>query len=389
MHNSGLKVRYSHFRFCYTEDLEGTLKLALPTLYAAKKYIMPVLENKSRDVLINILSSKNIWETYTGSLSFSDDLLIDACRKYFTDSVSKVASALKSPDFLTIPAATLLDFLQINDGKYDRFGIVIADIEVFKACNAWAEAECLRQGMDPTGENKRKVLGDGLFNIHFPDMLSAHVVNIVSPIGILTCEEQLDLLAKTHVGPLEKGQRADLDRSPVKFCSRASSSTVLTDFSSDDNEVIEISQIDGEDVCFHCIEVDPKTKLLLSGIWLNFTHNVPRAQYEVVMITRTIWKYDETSDGEVLNTSCTMIESEYAEDEEGNRFVYLQLEKNQLLDTGFRYLIKTALLNKFDTMNSRQRNLSLPLYLKTSDQLNMKVHVTSNQLISGFTLQLV
>ena len=387
MHNSGLKVRYSHFRFCYTEDLEVTLKLALPTLYAAKKYIIPLLENKSRDVLITNLSSKNIWETYTGSLSFSDDLLNDTCKKYFTDSVSNVASALKSPHLLTIPAATLLDFLQINDVKHYGLGILIAEIELFKACDAWSEAECLRQGMDPTGENKRKVLGDGLLYIHFPDMLSADIVNIVSPTGILTCEERLDLLEKA-----QKGQRADLDMSPVKFQSNAFFFTGIIQTTSNYSELRpgrEISQINGKHVSVDCIKLEPKAKLRLSGIWLHNAEKGCSAQYEVVIIKRTIEKDGETSGGEVLNTSCTLIESEYTEDGERNKFVYLPLENRQLLDTGFMYLIKTALLKRFDKMNIRHRNAGLPLYTKTSDQLNMKVHATINQSITALTLQLV
>ena len=53
----------------------------------------------------------------------------------------------------------------------EEHGLLISEVELFQACDKWAEAECGRQELESTGENKRCVLGDCLFLIGFPTML--------------------------------------------------------------------------------------------------------------------------------------------------------------------------------------------------------------------------
>ena len=363
-------LRYSHFRFCYTEDLEVTLKLALPTLYAAKKYIIPLLENKSRDTLMENLSSQNIWETYTASLSYTDNALHKACEEYFTDSVTKVVSALKSPDFLSTHPETLLDLLQINNRKKYKCGIVAADTELFKACDRWSDAECLRLEVEPSGENKRMVLGDGLFHIHFPDILPADIASIVSPSGFLTREELIDLLELAN----------GADRIITGFHSKPVSFVVVIGDARDNHDQRGNSQINGAPVSYSSIVIEPHDRLLLSGIWL--TMSSVNAEYEVVVTKRTC-----LDKGKVLNISCSSIEAGSIIDGKETKYGYLPLEKNQLLDIGFQYVIKVARLGSLALLCTKHTDI--PIAFKVCEQLNFDVKGNANKIIMALTLLLV
>ena len=187
------------FRYCYQEDLDVNRDVALATMYTAKKYILPSLEDGCKDILIEGLAPTNIWEVYMSSIMTPDEDLHTACREYFWRSVTEVESALESPDFLNIPHKVLLDMLQLNDTN-GRCRIIVSQVELFKACNAWAEAECLRQKLEPSGENKREVLGACLFLVSFMTMLPEDIVRIVFPTEILNKDEKCALFEAAHSG---------------------------------------------------------------------------------------------------------------------------------------------------------------------------------------------
>ena len=183
-------------RYSYHEDLEVDRDIALGTMNAAKKYILPLLEERCRNILITGLAPSNFWDVYTSSIMTPDDKLHRACQKCFGSSVTDIDVALRMYDFRNIPNYVLLDMLQLNDSKTDL--ILLPQIKVFKACNVWAAAECLRQELEPSGENKRTVLGDCLFLIGFQSMLPKDLVGIVFPTGILSQDERCALLERAH-----------------------------------------------------------------------------------------------------------------------------------------------------------------------------------------------
>ena len=306
---------------------------------------------------------------------------------YFTDSITKVEDALKSPDFLTIPPSTLLDLLQINininkEGKILQ-GILIADIQLFKACNAWAEAECLRHEKEPSGENKRKVLDERLFCIRFPDMLPADIVNIVTPTGILALEERVHLLENVNGG----------EKTPKTFPSK-DEHIGLFDFVQSGVEVREYSFTTKSEMSFSTIKVQPQHRLVLSGIMLMCLFQ-GKGEYEV-SVTKEHLKDDKTyvkgksSCSKGLRISCTSTDSKLtiARLNGGGiaQFPYLQLDENCILDVGFVYSIKVAFLNK---LAAKPQYMSLIYVSKALDKLSIKLDGTSNGNITALTLDLV
>ena len=346
---------------------------------------MPILEKACRDIQISNLSGDNIWETYATSFTCADEELHIACKAHFKDSISKVEDAFNSPDFLTIPAAILHDVLQINSVKDDdgktMLGIFIADIELFKACNAWAEAECLRQEKETSGDNKRKVLGDDLFHICFPDMLPVDIVNFVLPTGILTLEEQVELFK--DVNGTEKIHK--------NFPSR-DYTIALMPFDHSGHRSREESRMNFNYASFNIIRVEPKYGILLTGIWLTGTS--PMGEYEVVIEERPLVRDSNCSVNELKirkwpTILFKVLLSEAIKGRKG-QIQGLPLDKPFLLEAGFNYSIKVAHLEDVDSEPEPKPEPKRWLYdKKTFEQLNLKVNEASNEFITALLLQLV
>ena len=188
-------------RFCYFGSSDIDPDIAVHTLSAAGKYMVPALEEPCRQIVIDELTLETIWEAYTYSVSFGDEGLREGCHDFLRRDVTLVEEALVLPSFLKIPHRVLLDFLQMNDTNVDlpwdedKLGILVLEKDLFVACNLWAAAECKRQSIEVSGPNKRKVLGDCLFLIRFPSLDNSDIVNTVEPTGILNQEEKEGLLA--------------------------------------------------------------------------------------------------------------------------------------------------------------------------------------------------
>jgi len=76
--------------------------------------------------------------------------------------------------------------------------LAMNEIDLFEALEKWSEAECKRQSLKPTPENKRTVLGDMLNLIRFPDMTMQEVCSKVQSSGLLNADELLSLF--TYMG---------------------------------------------------------------------------------------------------------------------------------------------------------------------------------------------
>ena len=169
-------------------------------------------------------------------------------------------AALQSPSFLDIPKEILRDVLQLKSKDMNNkqlYGITIAEIELFKACNAWANAECLREGLEPSGPNKRLVLGDCLFMMCLPTITLDDLVNIVFPTGILDHEERYNLLEQRYKNDPYKS---------LKFPSRHPEYNVQFNVGGE-GELYEAYTVFNNQVLeYSVLELVPKQRMLLTGI---------------------------------------------------------------------------------------------------------------------------
>ena len=71
----------------------------------------------------------------------------------------------------------------------------VKEAELFKAVDRWATKEIERQGLNPDGETKRRIIGEELLNaIRFPLMSQKEFLAVVPDSNILTTKEIVDLM---------------------------------------------------------------------------------------------------------------------------------------------------------------------------------------------------
>ena len=376
--------------------------------------MMPALERQCRNILDNI-TGDNFWDAYTWSLNESDDKVYDLCLQFILKDTDSVESALKSPTFLMIPRETLLDMLLFNQGTQKRVkrcfqeeqqepreeageeeddddgeekeehGLLISEIELFQACDKWAEAECGRQELKSTGENKRCVLGDCLYLIGFSTMLLADLVNIVIPTGVLSVDEKCSLLEQAYGNPASK--------SLLKHQSSDQRFLLHVPNKWDAKIIIKSSQVqDNKKVKYSCVVIRARKRMALSRVWC-VHHNIYGYKWKSreVMIT-------DTKSGLAICRSITPEESEHREDPpHGFGLAYLDF-KEVKLQANVKYKVEAEYSSAQDPsqtvgLSNRQWKISktsFPTAATEPDVVSFSVpENTSNGHIVGFTVRFV
>lgn len=147
-------------RFLYSDEVHIGPETVMTTLYTAKKYAVPALEGHCVEFLTKHLRADNAFMLLTQARLFDEPQLASLC----LDTIDKsTADAINAEGFTDIDLDTLCAVLE-------RDTLSIRENRLFGAVVRWAEAECYRQQLPPTSENKQKVLGKALPLIRFPLM---------------------------------------------------------------------------------------------------------------------------------------------------------------------------------------------------------------------------
>ncbi|KAK2192994.1 hypothetical protein NP493_19g13007 [Ridgeia piscesae] len=166
--------------YLYSDEVELSDDLVLPILYIGKKYIIPALTTKCTTYLEEHLHPDNVCLIYEQSLLYDETTLIEKCVLFIE---TRTEDVLHSSSFTDIPLALLTRILQFEC-------LTISELELFQACLRWAQSECKRHNKDTCPRNKRKILGDAIYLIHFPSMSLKEFSRVVARSGILTAEEK-------------------------------------------------------------------------------------------------------------------------------------------------------------------------------------------------------
>jgi BTB/POZ domain-containing protein 3/6 len=172
--------------YCDKIDLEADTVLA--TLYAAKKYILPHLARECVNFLETNLSSRNACILLSQGRLFEEQELMLRCWEVID---AQAEEALVSDGFTDIDYSTL-------KAIFSRETLNAKEGSIFKAAVRWAAAECQRQDLQPTPENKRKVLADALYLIRIPTMAIEEFANGAAQSNILTMEETTNVFLHYH-----------------------------------------------------------------------------------------------------------------------------------------------------------------------------------------------
>ncbi len=172
------------FRFLYTDELNLTADNVMEMLYASKKYLITNLKHKCIMYLDTNLNAQNACMLLYQSQLFDEQELVNKCLKVID---SQTCEALKSETFCDVDHATVLEIVT-------RDTLNVKEICLFECINKWCEAECGRKNLDPTGANRRTVLGDILYQIRMTEMTGEEFGEGPVRSGILSVQESNDVL---------------------------------------------------------------------------------------------------------------------------------------------------------------------------------------------------
>ena len=164
-------------------------------MYLSKKYLVPSLTKKCIDVLqcrlfdshINVVAVLTILEQ---AAWLGENDLRAKCWDLI-DNETKM--------FATSEAFNEISFETLNE-LLSRETLTTSELELFQAVFRWSRMQCLKNGLDPIGKNRREMLGDAVYNIRFLAMSREDFSRHVSTSRLLTTEECADILQQFHRG---------------------------------------------------------------------------------------------------------------------------------------------------------------------------------------------
>ncbi|XP_014785107.1 BTB/POZ domain-containing protein 6-B isoform X1 [Octopus bimaculoides] len=170
-------------RYIYCDEIQLDADNVWSTLYAAKKYLVPYLTKACVQYMGTTLSARNACVSLSHGLFFEEEELTQRCWEVID---AQAEEALKSESFCEIDHSTLQSVLA-------RDTLNVKELSIFNAACKWAEAECLRQDLQATPENKRAVLKSAMYHIRLPAMSLEDFANGPAQSGIITLKETTDI----------------------------------------------------------------------------------------------------------------------------------------------------------------------------------------------------
>ncbi|XP_055375451.1 BTB/POZ domain-containing protein 6-B isoform X2 [Condylostylus longicornis] len=170
-------------KYLYCDEIQLEPDNILATLYAAKKYIVPILARACVNYLEVSLTAKNACLLLSQSRLFEEPELMQRCWEVID---AQAEMAIKSEGFVDIDLKTFESILS-------RETLNCKEIHLFEAALNWAHNACQKMEIDPTAQNKRSVLGSALHLIRIPTMTLEEFANGVAQTGILTSQETIDI----------------------------------------------------------------------------------------------------------------------------------------------------------------------------------------------------
>uniref|UniRef100_A0A2K6E872 BTB domain containing 2 n=1 Tax=Macaca nemestrina TaxID=9545 RepID=A0A2K6E872_MACNE len=189
-------------KFLYSDEVQIGPETVMTTLYTAKKYAVPALEAHCVEFLKKNLRADNAFMLLTQARLFDEPQLASLC----LENIDKnTADAITAEGFTDIDLDTLVAVLE-------RDTLGIREVRLFNAVVRWSEAECQRQQLQVTPENRRKVLGKALGLIRFPLMTIEEFAAGPAQSGILVDREVVSLFLHFTVNPKPRVEFIDRPR---------------------------------------------------------------------------------------------------------------------------------------------------------------------------------
>jgi hypothetical protein len=145
-------------RFLYTEECTLTADNVVAIMYLAKKYIIPSLDEKCVNFLLENLNPENVLDVLEQATRFDEKKLEKRCWKII--EASRTGEVVASDSFNNTSQTTL-------DKLLKRDKLKIPEVELFQAVLEWIDFQCSRKNLEPTGENRRSIIGEAIYDFRF------------------------------------------------------------------------------------------------------------------------------------------------------------------------------------------------------------------------------
>ena len=163
------------FRFLYTDHTELTTDNVAAVRYAAKKYCVDSLSTFCIQFLEKNITPFNACVVMEKAHCFADEDIFQSCLKYIGE---RTIACLNTTPFLSV-CQYCLSCITVSDE------LTIKESDLFQQIVEWSKSECLREELENTESNTRKVLGDVIFNIRFPLMSIGYFSKYIEKTNIL------------------------------------------------------------------------------------------------------------------------------------------------------------------------------------------------------------
>lgn len=170
-------------KYLYTDEIALQPNNVLPTLYAAKKYLITYLYNAAIEYLEANLSANNVCLLLMQSRLFEEEELIKRCWEIVDANAEKV---LTSEGFIEVDYSLMEQMIS-------RETLIVREKTVYEAAMRWAKAECKRKNVVLTASELRNALGDALFCVRFPAMSINEFANESGKGDLLSCQQINDI----------------------------------------------------------------------------------------------------------------------------------------------------------------------------------------------------
>ena len=164
-------------RFLYTDECYLTTNNVVSVMYLSKKYLIATLTEKCTNFLQKCMDPENAVIILEHAVWFDERELEQKCWRVIEWRTSEVTS---SECFNNISQRTITSLLKRNN-------LNIPEVELLQAVLQWSERQCLQKDLQPTGENRRLIIGEAIYGLRLLSMSKEDIDNHVA--GLLTTEE--------------------------------------------------------------------------------------------------------------------------------------------------------------------------------------------------------
>ncbi|KAK3106118.1 hypothetical protein FSP39_013095 [Pinctada imbricata] len=171
-------------RYVYTDNVSVTVDNVLKVMYASKKYCVDLLTKQCNNFVKRNITNESACVFMDSALMLQEEDIYKSCLEKVKRNTE---SCVKSSGFTAISKETLKSITALDD-------IAIKEEVLFEQVMKWCDAECGRQQLTETWENRRKLLGKVIFNIRFPLMDSKYFAKEISDFGLLTDKEKVVIM---------------------------------------------------------------------------------------------------------------------------------------------------------------------------------------------------